>query len=516
MSGCATTGGGASEQSGGHWRGYGGTTAAKYLACSPEGTVDVTLVEPNAAFVLPHSNLVVGGYKTIPTSPRPYDNLSKTPRREAGQRHGHRHRPRQKWSKLASGGELPFDRVIVSPGVDFMYDTLPGRPLPQPKTRCCTPGKPAHRRWPCAKRLEAMPDGGVYALSIPRAPYRCPPGPYERACLVANYFKAAKPKSKVVIFIANDDIQSKKGLFMKAWADHYKGIIEYRPKHNVVDVDAATNTLKFEFNDDFQSQRDCQRHPDMRAGDIAVKTGLATAKQTLVRSGLPQFRSIAVKICMLGDSIQIARHAQVRPHGQPAWQGVLLRWSICCKAKPTIVAHLRQHLLLLVTDEDVVHVASVHRYDAEKNHADRSRFQVACLWRPASWKAATPTPGRNISGPIHWHKQAGPVHTAFHQHPVSVKGQEVSHSSFISRTVIVGLTSLVALGWSASSWAQADEHAPKIASGSCFLCHGAQGESTSEIFPRLAGQNAAYVAKRLLAFQTGARKSTAMADMTIN
>ena len=90
----------------------------------------------------------------------------------------------------------------------------------------------------------------------------------------------------------------------------------------------------------------------------------------------------------------------------------------------------------------------------------------------------------------------------------------MSHSSFISRTVIVGLTSLVALGWSASSWAQADEaRAKKIAGGSCFLCHGAQGDSTSEIFPRLAGQNAAYVAKQLLACQTGARKSTAMADM---
>ena len=89
------------------------------------------------------------------------------------------------------------------------------------------------------KQLEAMPDGGVFAMSIPLAPYRCPPGPYERACQVADYFTKAKPKSKVLILDANDDVTSKPGLFKKAWTDRYKGIIEYRSKHNVTDVDVA-------------------------------------------------------------------------------------------------------------------------------------------------------------------------------------------------------------------------------------------------------------------------------------
>lgn len=90
----------------------------------------------------------------------------------------------------------------------------------------------------------------------------------------------------------------------------------------------------------------------------------------------------------------------------------------------------------------------------------------------------------------------------------------MSHLRFASRWAAVGLTALVALGWGGNTWAQADEaRAKKIAGGSCFLCHGSQGESTSEIFPRLAGQNAAYIAKQLLAFQSGARKSTAMAEM---
>ncbi|MFM2252339.1 MAG: Sulfide dehydrogenase [flavocytochrome c] flavoprotein chain precursor [Pseudomonadota bacterium] len=370
MSGCATTGGGASIGKvvviGG---GYGGATAAKYLRLFSEGTVDVTLVEPNAAFVsCPISNLVVGGYKTMADITTPYDNLSK--------RHGVKLvkdmvtaiDPDKKVVKLASGGELPFDRVIVSPGVDFMYDTLPGMASAAAKDKVLHAWKAGAQTVALRKQLEAMPDGGVYALSIPRAPYRCPPGPYERACLVANYFKAAKPKSKVVIFDANDDIQSKKGLFMKAWADHYKGIIEYRPKHNVVDVDAATNTLKFEFNDDFKASV-ANVIPDMRAGDIAVKTGLATANKRWCEVDFLSFESIAVKnVHVLGDSIQIAPGMpksghMANQHGKVCAAAVVN--LLQGKAPPSLPIYANT-CYSFVTDEDVVHVASVHRYDAEK------------------------------------------------------------------------------------------------------------------------------------------------------
>lgn len=370
MSGCATTGGGASIGKvvviGG---GYGGATAAKYLRLFSEGTVDVTLVEPNAAFVsCPISNLVVGGYKTMADITTPYDNLSK--------RHGVKLvkdmvtaiDPDKKVVRLASGGELPFDRVIVSPGVDFMYDTLPGLASAAAKDKVLHAWKAGAQTVALRKQLEAMPDGGVYALSIPRAPYRCPPGPYERACLVANYFKAAKPKSKVVIFDANDDIQSKKGLFMKAWADHYKGIIEYRPKHNVVDVDAATNTLKFEFNDDFKASV-ANVIPDMRAGDIAVKTGLATANKRWCEVDFLSFESIAVKnVHVLGDSIQIAPGMpksghMANQHGKVCAAAVVN--LLQGKAPPSLPIYANT-CYSFVTDEDVVHVASVHRYDAEK------------------------------------------------------------------------------------------------------------------------------------------------------
>ena len=370
MSGCASMGGGANIGKvvvvGG---GYGGATAAKYLRMFSEGTVDVTLVEPNAAFIsCPISNLVVGGYKTMADITTPYDNLQS--------RHGVKLvkdmvtaiDPAKKVVKLAGGGELPYDRVIVSPGIDFMWETLPGMASATAKDKVLHAWKAGPQTVALRKQLEDMPDGGVYALTIPMAPYRCPPGPYERACLVAAYFKKAKPKSKVIIFDANDDIQSKKGLFMKAWSEHYKGIIEYRPKHKVVDVDAATNTLKFEFNDDFKASV-ANVVPDMRAGDIAVKTGLATANKRWCEIDWQTHESVAVKgVHVLGDALQIAPLMPKSGHmaNQHAKVCAAAVVSLLQGKAPPALPLYANTCYSFVTDEDVVHVASVHRYDAEK------------------------------------------------------------------------------------------------------------------------------------------------------
>ncbi|MFC7462580.1 FCSD flavin-binding domain-containing protein [Hydrogenophaga defluvii] len=368
LGGCATAGGSGPKVVviGG---GYAGATAAKYLRLFSDNTVKVTLVEPNAAFVsCPISNLVINGSKTIADVTTPYDNLAK--------RHGVKLvrdmvasiDVEKRVVKLASGGELPYDRVIVSPGVDFMWDSLPGMASQAAKDKVLHAWKAGAQTVALRKQLEALPDGGVYAMSIPLAPYRCPPGPYERACMVANYFKKAKPKSKVVIFDANDDIQSKKGLFMKAWDEHYKGMIEYRPKHKVTDVDAATNTLKFEFNEDFKAGV-ANVIPDMRAGDIAVKTGLATANKRWCEVDFLTFESKAAKnVHVLGDSIQIAPGMpksghMANQHGKTCAAAVVS--LLAGKAPPQLPIYANT-CYSFVTDEDVVHVASVHRYDAEK------------------------------------------------------------------------------------------------------------------------------------------------------
>jgi NADH dehydrogenase FAD-containing subunit len=185
---------------------------------------------------------------------------------------------------------------------------------------------------------------------------------------VASYFKKAKPKSKVIIFDANDDIQSKKGLFMKAWAEHYKNIIEYRPKHKVVDVDAATNTLKFEFNDDFKASV-ANVVPDMRAGDIAVKTGLATANKRWCEIDWLTFESVAVKnVHVLGDALQIAPLMPKSGHmaNQHAKTCAAAVVSLLQGKAPPALPIYANTCYSFVTDEDVVHVASVHKYDAAK------------------------------------------------------------------------------------------------------------------------------------------------------
>ena len=314
----------------------------------------------------PISNLVLGGSKTMADITTPYDNLVK--------RHGvnlvrdrvTRIDPDKRTVRLAGGAELAWDRLILSPGVDFLWDTLPGMLKPGAQDQVLHSWKAGAQTVALRQQLEAMPDGGVYALSIPLAPYRCPPGPYERACQVASYFSKAKPKSKVLILDANDDVTSKGPLFKKAWAERYKDIIEYRPKHKVVDVDAAAHTLKFEFNDDVKASV-LNVIPDMRAGDIAVRTGLATANQRWCEVDFLTHESKAAKnIHVLGDAIQVAPGMpksghMANQHGKTCAAAVV---ALLTGKQPNALPIYNNTCYSFVSEEDVVHVASVHRYDA--------------------------------------------------------------------------------------------------------------------------------------------------------
>ena len=208
--GCASTGSAAGAKVVVVGGGYGGATAAKYIRMWSEGRIEVTLVEPNDSFVsCPLSNLVLGGSKQMADITTPYDNLAR--------RHGVKIiKDRavaidadKRQVRLAGGTTLSYDRLVLSPGIDFMPDALPGLKKPGAQDRVLHSWKAGAQTVALRQQLEAMPDGGVYALAIPLAPYRCPPGPYERACQVAHYFSKAKPKSKVLILDANDDVTSK-------------------------------------------------------------------------------------------------------------------------------------------------------------------------------------------------------------------------------------------------------------------------------------------------------------------
>ena len=366
-SGCATPTGGAGGKVVVVGGGYGGATAAKYIRMWSEGRIEVTLVEPNDSFVsCPLSNLVLGGSKQMADITTPYDNLTR--------RHGVKiARDRataidadKRQVRLAGGTTLAYDRLVLSPGIEFMEGALPGLKAPGAQDKVLHAWKAGPQTVALRKQLEAMPDGGVYAISIPLAPYRCPPGPYERACQVAHYFSQAKPKSKVLILDANDDVTSKGPLFKKAWAERYKGIIEYRPKHALADVDTATGTLKFEFNDDLKAQV-LNVLPPQRAGDIAHNAGLTTANKRWCEVDWLTMESKAAKnIHILGDALQVAplmpkSGHMANQHGKAAAAVIV---ALLAGREPNALPIYNNTCYSFVSDTDVVHVASVHRYDA--------------------------------------------------------------------------------------------------------------------------------------------------------
>jgi sulfide dehydrogenase [flavocytochrome c] flavoprotein chain len=347
--------------------GYGGATAAKYVRLFSEQKIDVVLIEPNDAFVsCPMSNLVIGGSKTLADMTSRYDTLAS--------KHGVRVvkdmvasiDPVKKIAVLASGPTIAYDKLILSPGVELMFDSVQGLRDAQNAAMILQAWKAGPETVALRRQLEAMPDGGTFAITIPLAPYRCPPGPYERACQVASYFKTAKPKSKVLVLDANPDVTSKPALFKKAWAEQYAGMVEYRPQHNATAVDARTNTVKFEVQDDVKADV-LNVLPPMRAGAIAVQTGLANSNARWCNVNYQTFESTAAKdIHVLGDSIQIApampksghmanSHAKV---AAAAIVAELSGWEI--NAQPM----LTNTCYSFVDAKSVIHVASVHEYVA--------------------------------------------------------------------------------------------------------------------------------------------------------
>lgn len=348
--------------------GYGGATVAKYLHMWSNGALDVTLVEANPAFVsCPLSNLVLGGSKQIADLTVSYDGLRKRGVTvvtanataidiERGQ------------VRLSTEQTLPFDRVVLSPGIEFLYNLVPGLNNAAAQEKVLNAWKAGPQTVALRRQIEAMPDGGVFAISIPRAPYRCPPGPYERACQVAWYFKRAKPRSKVLILDGNEDVVSKKGLFMKAWNEDYKGIVEYRPNHVLTDVDVATMTAKFETADDVKANV-LNVIPPHGAGSIARQAGVITANNRWCEVDFLSFESIKVpKIHVLGDSIQVAplmpkSGHMANQHAKVAAAAILNAFAGIAP-NPTPV--LNNTCYSFITDKEVVHVASVHQYDKEK------------------------------------------------------------------------------------------------------------------------------------------------------
>lgn len=367
--------------------GYGGATAAKRIALA-DPRIDVTLVERADVFVsCPLSNLVIGGSRRIEDVTRSYDGLA---------RHGVRRLRDDATSldtvrrtvTLAGGATLPFDRAVVSPGIDFLFDEVEG--YRAAGARVLHAWKAGPQTVALRREIEAMPDGGVFLLSIPMLPYRCPPAPYERACQVASYFKRAKPRAKVLVLDANQEVTSEATHFQHAWAQLYPGMVEYRPNSAVVGVGPGAVRTDFE-----TVKADVLNVvPPQRAGDIADRAGLVTINRRWCGVDWRTMESAAAPgVHVLGDATFPA--SAMPKSGHMAYSQA----KVCAAA---IVALLNERspeadpvmestCYSFVSDTEAVHLASLHRYDSARktmlpvagagsHSAARSRREAAQAW----------------------------------------------------------------------------------------------------------------------------------------
>ncbi len=366
LAGCGTTGstGGSAGRVVVIGGGIGGGTAAKYVKMwGPD--IDVTVVERESSFIsCPISNLVLAGNTTLDQITRGYSGLSSRGIRVVRD-NATAVDAAAKTVRLAGGETLAYDRLIVSPGVDLMYDTIPGLNNAAAQAQVLHAWKAGPQTLALRKQLESMRDGGVYVLHIPLAPYRCPPGPYERVCQVADYFKRSKPKSKIIVLDSNPDVVSKAGLFKAVWNGQYKGMIDYRPNSEIADVDVKGSTIKLQFGDVKGDVLNVV--PPQRASDIARQAGLITANNRWCGIDWLTCESIKVPgVHVLGDATLSANlmpksASMANQHAKVCAAAVV----DLIKGRPVNPEPMMMNTCYSFVDaKNVIHVASVHAYNA--------------------------------------------------------------------------------------------------------------------------------------------------------
>ncbi len=242
--------------------GFAGATCARFVKLI-DPRLTVTLVEASQTFTAcPFSNNVIAGLRDLKAQQFGYDKVA------AGQvtlnfASASGVDPQARVVTLGNGARLNYDRLVLAPGIDIRWDALPGY-TEAAAERMPHAWKAGEQTLLLRKQLEAMPDGGTVVISAPANPFRCPPGPYERASLIAYYLKTKKPKSKLILLDAKDAF-SKQGLFLKAWRELYPGLIEWvslSKGGKVTSVDAGSDDARHRLR---PSQGRCrQRHTRRR------------------------------------------------------------------------------------------------------------------------------------------------------------------------------------------------------------------------------------------------------------
>lgn len=285
--------------------GFGGATAARYLkARAPQ--VHVTLIEPAPIFyTCPFSNLYLAGLRTWDSIGHSYDGLRKAGVEVIQARADHVDTAKQR-VLLSNGQALSYDKLVLSPGIDMRWGAIEGY---DEAASLLAPHawKAGPQTLLLKKQLDAMPDGGTFVMSIPANPFRCPPGPYERAAMVAHYFKQHKPKSKILLLDSKDSF-SKQGLFLQGYKALYGDMIEWVKQSDdgqVVRVDAKNLEVETAFGTKHKASV-LNVIPPQKAGVIAERAGVVDASGW-VPIKPESFESAQVKnVYVLGDATQAA------------------------------------------------------------------------------------------------------------------------------------------------------------------------------------------------------------------
>jgi NADPH-dependent 2,4-dienoyl-CoA reductase/sulfur reductase-like enzyme len=255
--------------------GFAGATCARQLR-RLDPKIQVTLVETNSAFTAcPFSNAVIAGFRELNAQQFTYEKIAADGMTLAAAR-ATAVEPRARRVSLADGQTLSYDRLVLAPGIDMSWDALPGYSEAAAE-RMPHAWKAGEQTLLLRRQLEAMEDGGLVVISVPANPFRCPPGPYERASLIAHYLKTRKPRSKLIILDAKD-VFSKQRLFQAAWKELYPDVLEWVSLSSggkVTSVDPDTNTFVTDF-EKYQSNV-ANVIPPQRAGTIAERAGVTDA-----------------------------------------------------------------------------------------------------------------------------------------------------------------------------------------------------------------------------------------------
>jgi sulfide dehydrogenase [flavocytochrome c] flavoprotein subunit len=288
--------------------GFGGTVAAKYIRMS-DPTIEVVLVSDNKDFIAcPFTNLVIGGFRDLKDNMITYEKLAANHGIQMVYAHADSVDVGAK-KVVTDKGTIAYDRLILSPGIDFRFDEIDGYDAKSTPDVIPHAWKAGPQTLLLKKQLESMKDGGVVLMTVPPTPYRCPPGPYERISMIAHYLKHNKPKSKIIAWDANEDITSKAGLFRKGWTKHYgydakdssKGMISYHNNHKLVKVDVKG--MEIDSGVDSVKGDVINIIPPQKAGMIAFKSGVVGEDKKWCPVNQTTFESTLVPgIHIIGDA----------------------------------------------------------------------------------------------------------------------------------------------------------------------------------------------------------------------